>query len=62
MTITMKVEKIELKPWELKLLNDMLDFVSGIDEDVWNSIPGGLRDRMSNMYETCQELISYTEE
>lgn len=62
MTITMKVKKIELKPWELKLLYDMLDFVGGIDEDVWNNIPGGLRDRMTNMYETCQEIISYTAE
>lgn len=62
MTITMKVKKIELKPWELKLLYDMLDFVGGIDEDVWNNIPCGLRDRMTNMYETCQEIISYTAE
>lgn len=62
MNITMKVDKIDLDPKELKLLNDMLDFVGTIDEDTWANIPGGLRDRMTNMYETCQEIISYTAE
>lgn len=62
MTITMKVDKIDFDPKELKLLNDMLDFIGAMDDDIWSNIPCDLRDRMTNMYETCQELISYTAE
>lgn len=62
MTITTKVDKINLDPKELKLLNDMLDFIGTMDDYIWSNIPRDLRDRMTNMYETCQEIISYTAE
>ena len=55
MTITMKVDKIDFDPKELKLLNDMLDFIGAMDDDIWSNIPCDLRDRMTNMYETCQD-------
>ena len=62
MTVTMKVDKIDFDPKELKLLNDMLDFIGTMDDDIWSNIPCDLRNRMNDMYETCQELISYTAE
>ena len=51
--------RIELTVEEKNIVNDMMNFINGIDTDVWNSLSEQWRDRLSDVYDTCYTLAHH---
>lgn len=56
---TVTTSRIELSVEEKNILNDMMNFINGIDKDVWGLLSGHWRDRLNYVYDTCYALTHH---
>ena len=58
---TVTTSRIELSVEERNILNDMMNFINGIDGDTWNSLSGQWQERLNYVYDTCHALAHHSD-
>lgn len=58
---TITTSRIELTVEETNILNNMMNFIDGIDTDAWKSLSEQWQNRLSDVYDTCFALTHLNE-
>lgn len=58
---TVTTSRIELSVEEKNILNDMINFINGIDKEVWDSLSSAWRDRLTYVCNTCYALAHHSD-
>lgn len=58
---TVTTSRVELSVEERNILNDMMNFINGIDKNAWNSLSKEWQDRLGYVYDTCYALAHHSD-
>ena len=56
---TVTTSRIELTIEEKNIVNSMMNFINGIDKNVWDSLSKQWQDQLSDVYDTCYALTHH---